>query len=431
MGGKQGIGRWLAGLVLAGSGCRHDEVRANPAATSAASIANAAAAAPAAPKVTAPVAAAIAPVAAPVQLDFIDDFNPPRPPPGASDGRAPSAAWDGALGGLSGLFYSASEGLLYAITDDRGRFPPRLYTFSVGLAERSLRVEPRAVVLLREPAATSSLIEMDGEGIAGTDLTVDGGALFISLEGNDEPPHQRETRILRAQRDGLVTGQLNVPPSFRPAPSGDPPRGARPNRGLEGLSVSPSGRYLFASAEEALFQDGELSTFDAGTRVRLARWDLERGGEPSEHFYLTDQVVPRLAAPSGANAGVSEIVALDDTRLLVLERTFVKNAERAVNTIRIFEADLAAVTGSAPAPGVPLLVSKRLVVDLDDVVARFDEGRRELDNFEGMTLGPRLPSGNPSLLLVSDDNFSASQRTVFVAFELRARDRAAPASPER
>jgi len=422
LGGGQGIGRWLV-LLLAGSACRQDVLEASPALASAPSGANAAAAAP--------VAQALASVTAPSQLDFIDDFNPPRPSPEASAAGAPSAAWDGALGGLSGLFYSAPEGLLYAITDDRGRFPPRLYTFTVELAERSLRVEPRAVVLLHEPTPTSWLLSMDGEGITGTAATVDGGALFISLEGNDEPPHQRETRILRAQRDGLVTGQLNVPPSFRPAPSGDPPRGARPNRGLEGLSVSPSGRYLFASAEEALFQDGELSTFDAGTRVRLARWDLERGGEPSEHFYLTDPVVPRLAAATGANSGVSEIVALDDTRLLLLERSFVLNAERAANTIRIFEADLGAVAGSAPVPSAPPVVSKRLVLDLGDVVGRFDEGRRELDNFEGMTLGPRLPSGNPSLLLVSDDNFSAKQRTVFVALELRAGEPAAPRSSER
>jgi hypothetical protein len=40
-----------------------------------------------------------------------------------------------------------------------------------------------------------------------------------------------------------------------------------------------------------------------------------------------------------------------------------------------------------------------------------------------MTLGPRLPSGNPSVLLVSDDNFSASQRTVFLAFELHGATR--------
>jgi hypothetical protein len=413
--GRQSIGCWLTVVALVGGGCR--EAPGAP---------------PAAPPPSRPAVAALPsaslesvqmPAQAPIELALIDDFNPPRRPAAGGDGQAPGAAWDAALGGLSGLFYSAPEGLLYAISDDRGRFPARLYTFAVELGERSLRVEPRSVVLLHEPTPTSSLIEMDGEGIAGVDQS-----LLVSLEGNAEPAHQRESRILRFQRDGLLTGQLSVPAAFRPAPPGEPPRGTRPNLGIEGLCVSPGGRFLFASSEEALYQDGELTTFEGGTFVRIARWDLERGGDPSEHLYRTDPVAPRLDGATMLGNGVSEIVALDDSRLLVLERAFVKNAARAVNNVRIYEADLARSGSSAPAPSALPVVSRRLVLDLADIVGGFDEGLRELDNFEGMALGPRLPSGNPSLLLVSDDNFSASQRTVFLAFELRAGTPGAPRS---
>ena len=398
MGGRQGVGRRLARFTIiatvgwAAGGCR----------------ARAAPAAPAAP-------AALA-------LEFIDDFNPPRPPGAeASTGLAPSAAWDRALGGLSGLFYSAPEALLYAISDDRGRYPPRLYTFGVELGERALRIVPRGIVWLHESVPTGTLIEMDGEGLGGN-----GQTLFMSLEGNAEPPSQRETRVFRVARDGLVTGQLSVPPAFRPAASGQPPRGARANLGFEGLSLSPSGRFLLASAEVALFQDGAPATFDEGTLVRFARWDLQQSGDATEYHYRTDPVVPRLDAPSVAHTGVSEVLALDDGRLLVMERAYVAAGERRVNTIRLFEVELPAVAG-APAAldgGAALpFVPKRLVLDLADVVARFDDGLQELDNFEGMTLGPRLPSGNPSVLLVSDDNFSASQRTVFLAFELHGATR--------
>jgi hypothetical protein len=41
-----------------------------------------------------------------------------------------------------------------------------------------------------------------------------------------------------------------------------------------------------------------------------------------------------------------------------------------------------------------------------------------LDNVEGMTLGPRLPDGRRSLVLVSDNNFAASQFTQFLLFAL-------------
>ena len=37
---------------------------------------------------------------------------------------------------------------------------------------------------------------------------------------------------------------------------------------------------------------------------------------------------------------------------------------------------------------------------------------------EGMTIGPRLPDGRRSLVLVSDNNFAASQFTQFLLFAL-------------
>jgi len=41
-----------------------------------------------------------------------------------------------------------------------------------------------------------------------------------------------------------------------------------------------------------------------------------------------------------------------------------------------------------------------------------------LDNVEGMTIGPTLPDGRRSLVLVSDNNFAAAQFTQFLAFAL-------------
>ena len=41
-----------------------------------------------------------------------------------------------------------------------------------------------------------------------------------------------------------------------------------------------------------------------------------------------------------------------------------------------------------------------------------------LDNVEGMTIGPNLPDGRRSLVLVSDNNFAASQFTQFLLFAL-------------
>ena len=44
---------------------------------------------------------------------------------------------------------------------------------------------------------------------------------------------------------------------------------------------------------------------------------------------------------------------------------------------------------------------------------------RNLDNVEGITLGPKLSDGRQSVVLVSDDNFSPQQITQFLAFALQ------------
>jgi 3-phytase len=357
-------------------------------------------------------------IAEPIQLELIDDFNPRRATGEAL--AAPGAAWDAALGGLSGLYYSEPERLLYAVSDDPRRFAPRLYTFEVELSQTALLVKPRAVVLLHERSPSSLLDAIDCEA-----LTSDGaGGLLLATEGNDDRPAQQESRILRLDEDGLVTGRVPLPSEFSPEAGAASTRGVRSNAGLEGLSVSPSGRWLWAITEATLRQDGPDATFEHGAAVRLLRWDLRAATPPSQFLYHTEPV-ERLegAADAQGGNGVSELVAVDDRRLLVLERAFVRGGGRGENTIRVFEVSLGPPLGADPARGVetPLpSVAKRLVLDLKDVVGRFDVGLQQLDNFEGMTLGPRLPSGARSLLLVSDDNFSTSQRSVFLAFLIRA-----------
>ncbi len=58
-------------------------------------------------------------------------------------------------------------------------------------------------------------------------------------------------------------------------------------------------------------------------------------------------------------------------------------------------------------------VRKELVADMADF------GLSTVDNLEGMTWGPTLRSGERTLLLVSDDNFSASQVSQVVALAIR------------
>jgi hypothetical protein len=83
-----------------------------------------------------------------------------------------------------------------------------------------------------------------------------------------------------------------------------------------------------------------------------------------------------------------------------MERSFSAGAPGTGNTIRIYKVSL---------PGRGEEARKTLLLDLDELGL-------PLDNVEGMTFGPRLPGGRRSIVLVSDNNFAASQFTQFLLF---------------
>src|SRR5262249_25087912 len=131
--------------------------------------------------------------------------------------------------------------------------------------------------------------------------------------------------------------------------------------------------------------------------VRILRHALDKGGTDLEASYLTD---PVFAEGEPGDNGVSDLAVLSPTRVLVLERGWVRGKG---NSARIYTIDLV------------LDENKHLVVDLAQVPderctpPRAPQRRRILDNFEGMALGPTLGDGRRVLFLVSDDNENAEQ----------------------
>jgi hypothetical protein len=353
--------------------------------------------------------------AGPLRLAFLRDFNPAHAAPSADP---LAASWGAAaLGGLSGLYYAESSRTLYGVSDNCSRGPARIYAFALELNAARLHVEPRSVLQLRDTRGTGLHDLCDMESLAADPA----GGFFIGTENHDEKPDMPLPSLLRVAADGAITGVVPLPEEFLPESAGPHTRGTRSNQAFEGLTVSPSGRWLTASTESALQQDGPEASFERGTVVRLLRWDLAQPGPPEQFRYATEPV-PRPAngaAELDGGNGVSELLSLDDQRLLVLERAYVAPPHRhGTNTIRIFEAMLPSSPGAAASTEAGTLLPKRLVLDLDEILAQLEPGQATLDNLEGMTFGPRLPSGERTLLLVSDDNFSEVQRTMFLAFRI-------------
>ena len=233
-----------------------------------------------------------------------------------------------------------------------------------------------------------------------------GGDLFVASESGSAAGEQPEVR--RFSRTGAHQTALAIPARFLIGPN---------NLSFESLSLSPNGHSLFTANEAPLAADGR--TADLRSRIRILRFDSRGPGgfEPAqEYFYLTEP------GRTAGDLGVAEIIALSETDILVLERGFVDGQG---NTIRIFQVSLnhAADVSEAPSLAAPGLqpVSKTLLVDVSTCPsggATIPPGATQpnalLDNFEAMTLGPKLPGGRRALILMSDDNGNAVQTTRLV-----------------
>jgi hypothetical protein len=108
--------------------------------------------------------------------------------------------------------------------------------------------------------------------------------------------------------------------------------------------------------------------------------------------------------------GISEILAMDDQELLVLERSAFTSGSQVFYNIKLYQVSVA---GSSKNAEIPASATKQLVFDFSSLAKQISDGRG-LDNFEGMAWGPDV-GGKRTLLFVSDDNFSPLQRTVWLA----------------
>jgi hypothetical protein len=277
---------------------------------------------------------------------------------------------------LSGIAWDDATRTLWAVQDETANIVPlvpdtKLEKWGFG---------PVIVLKMSFP--------LDLEGIV---ITPDG--FIVSSE--------KGPRVLEVDRAGKLRRDIPLPTHFSKA---------RDNKSLESLSMSPDGRYLFTTSEAALSCDGANATTAAGTRVRILRTN-RNGGEPEEHAYATDPL-----PHDGGDYGVADLAAISADDILVLERGWARGSG---NTARIYRVSLAdPVTSCLAKPelsaDVPVL-PKHLVADLAKVPANGLPASKQkqesplLDNYEGLALGPLLPDGRQSLILVSDDNARSDQ----------------------
>jgi glycerophosphoryl diester phosphodiesterase len=329
----------------------------------------------------------------PLDLEFLGQAVTPY---GTSFGGLP-------IGGLSALTYDAASDAYLALSDDRSS-QARFFTVRLDLPDGALSTGDQRFT------GVQILADQDGRPVANNSIDPEGlaiaedGSLYLSSEGDANALIAPFIGTFSAY--GAQTSSLPVSSDY--LPTADQSSGIRNNLAFEALTLSPDGKRLFVGTENALYQDGPMADVYTGSPSRVVEYDIATGGQVAEYTYRTEPVQD-APSPAGSFAtnGLVELLAIDDQgTLLALERSFSTGVQG--NDIRLFLArpdpNGADVTGRVP-------LRKELVLD-------FDELGIVLDNVEGMTFGPSLPDGRQTLVLVSDDNFSETQVTQFLAFAL-------------
>jgi predicted Rdx family selenoprotein len=206
------------------------------------------------------------------------------------------------------------------------------------------------------------------------------GVAFVPSESKLYVTSEKHQEIRAYDLNGNDAGvSLKVPKDLK---------GIVDNQGFEALTYNETTGLFWTTTEAPLKADTFLPRI-----LRLQSFDRE--GKPSRrYFYQTDEPSQTSQKTVAYVFGVPALAALDDGRLLVLERevyvpqgTLWEKLQSAFTDIHIYVVD--------PVQDTAGILRKSLLCS-------FTTGALNLANFEGMCLGPVLPDGRRTLVLIAD-----------------------------
>jgi 3-phytase len=320
---------------------------------------------------------------------------------------------DTEVGGLSSITYHPERDVYYALSDDPGNIDPlRYYTLSIDLSDGQL--DNGDISFL----GVTTILDESGEPYAPGSLDPEGFVLarrhsfYFSSEGLAAATPPVDPFIKRLNRNSHSNRTMIIPEKF--LPDGMGMQGVRPNLGFESLGITPDKRTLVTASEGALAQDGPAADVNQESLARILQYRLGSRKPREEYVYVVNPVAEEPAPVDQFRVnGLVELLPLDNAgTMLALERSFSVGGEGGGNTIWLYEIQ---TQGATDVSGEFSLlntsftpVTKRVILNVEE-----DLGI-EPDNIEGMTFGPALPDGRLPLILVSDNNFAASQSTQFI-----------------
>lgn len=323
------------------------------------------------------------------------------------------------FGGISGLD-RATDGSYWAISDDRGgeRGTPRFYNLSIDYSDMG----PVSVKINRQ----TYMQREDGSSFPANARTVDpeairqapNGNLYWSSEGNWGTTASTlfQPFVREMTTSGKFAREFKTPAIYNYVDNTT--TGGRSNKLFEALTVAPDGT-VFVANEDALIQDGPITTLQAGSVVRVTALDPATGTAKAQYAYQLPKIPvdAPAGAPFGPDNGLSDFLAIGNQRFIAVERAF---ASGIGNTIRLVlteindgttnVASMASLSGTAAYTPMTRKLLLEMPIDYQGV---------KLDNIEAITWGKTLSNGHRTIVLAADNNFTANtQANQFIVFEV-------------
>lgn len=318
------------------------------------------------------------------------------------------------VGGLSGITYDEKKQLYYAISDDRGeKAAARFYSLKIDLSKGKLENSDITIVgvttLLNQNDQPFLPGETDTEALALTN----NDTLFISSEGDVKKlinPFIQEFSIA----SGKLVKTLAIPNKFLPDKNGK--QGIRENKGFESLTITPDNGHLFTATENALIQDGTAAKPNVSTPCRILQYNLLTNQPEKEFLYITEPVSKSTNFGSFFTSGLTDLLALDNQGHFVSIERFFNSLQFGVS---LYEVSLEGADEIQNTNSVLGIDSQKIKPVRKKLLLNLRNSGILLDNVEGLTMGPSLPGGGRSLILISDNNFNSLQRNQVLAFKLK------------
>ncbi|MFN7874948.1 MAG: esterase-like activity of phytase family protein [Pirellula sp.] len=332
------------------------------------------------------------------------------------------------LGGFSAIEYSG-KGNVYYVLPDRGAgdgavsYPCRVQKVSIKVNAQSaaLQFEQLGSILLKNKKGESligseaRMLEWDGQGRCpsydpeGIRITSDGHMLITDEYGPFADLFDSEGSLVR---ELVMPEKISLGTRRKPQFS----RGTFTNRGMEGVSLIPGSDRFVAAMQGPLIQDGRVEANKClGIKTRWILGELSSNRTREIVYSLTDE-----------STGISEVLAVDSSRYLVLERDSNVGASALIK--KIYLADLTGVTDvsnveSLLTPGSSTIkeVQKREFIDLLNPEYGLN-GETVSGKPEGLAWGPRLPDGRRLLIVCYDNDFVPTTDSIIVAFAVDSLD---------